>query len=197
MARILVIDDKESIREALVKLLEREGHEIELAENGKIGLDKFQESPFDLVITDIVMPDKEGIETIKDLRSLSPDVKIIAISGGGRTGNYGFLSVALKVGANSALPKPFKRAHFLHIVSDCLQEISVSTDATAFPVRQGGRVDVKRINIKGQGDGRNDAFHLQSWAQQTPPESQAAVLCATSTEGRRSARPWSHPRRAR
>lgn len=122
MARILVIDDEESVRDALVMLLEHEGHEIDSAVNGEIGLKKFQENPFDLVVTDIVMPDKEGIETIKDLRAISPDVRIIAISGGGRTGNTGFLDVALRLGADSAMLKPFNRGHFLHIVRDCLEK---------------------------------------------------------------------------
>lgn len=121
MARILIIDDEDTVRGALFTLLQREGHDVEFAENGNVGIQKFSESTFDLVITDIVMPEKEGIETIKDLRAMSPDVKIIGISGGGRSGNSGFLEMAFRLGANNTLSKPFSRKNLLHAVNDCLK----------------------------------------------------------------------------
>jgi DNA-binding NtrC family response regulator len=83
VARILVIDDDEQILRTLHQVLEMEGHEVLDAPNGKEGMRIFEEHGADLVVTDIVMPEKEGIETIKELHEGNPDLKIIAISGGG------------------------------------------------------------------------------------------------------------------
>lgn len=106
MARILIIDDDVVTREILNETLEAEGHSLASAGNGKTGLSLHREKPFDLIITDIIMPEMEGLETIRELRRLSPAVKIIAISGGGRLGSGGYLSLAKKFGADMTLPKP-------------------------------------------------------------------------------------------
>lgn len=116
MADILIIDDESMIRESLANLFEREGYSVEMAVDGADGLKKFAESPARIVVTDIVMPEKEGIETIRELRAQSPDVRIIAISGGGRRGNVQFLDVASKLGADAALAKPFTRAQITGLV---------------------------------------------------------------------------------
>lgn len=84
MTRILVIDDEPQVRAMLRQMLEREGYEVVEAEEGEEGMRRYREQPVDLVITDILMPQKEGIETIRALRRTNPGVKIIAISGGGR-----------------------------------------------------------------------------------------------------------------
>jgi len=84
MARILVIDDDIQILEMLGQTLEREGYEVVDALDGKEGMRLYREAPTDLVITDIVMPEKEGVETIMELKRDFPDVKIIAMSGGGQ-----------------------------------------------------------------------------------------------------------------
>ena len=94
MARILIIDDDEQVRRYLRKILEAQGHEVVAASDGKLGIELCREEPTDLIITDIFMPEKEGLETIGELRRDYPDVKIIAISGGGRTGNLDFLPLA-------------------------------------------------------------------------------------------------------
>ena len=86
MALILIIDDDDQIRRVLRKTLERDGYDVADAPNGKEGIRLYRENPADLVITDIIMPEKEGIETIRELRRDFPEVKIIAISGGGRIG---------------------------------------------------------------------------------------------------------------
>jgi len=83
MARILLIDDDAPVRRTLRKMLERQGYEVEEAPDGKAGLTLYQENPADLIITDLIMPEMEGIETIMELRRRFPDVKIIAMSGGG------------------------------------------------------------------------------------------------------------------
>ena len=120
MARILIIDDEEDVRAALVHILERDGHMVVEAGDGNEGLRRFRETPTDLVITDILMPDKEGIETIKDLRKIAPDLKIIAISGGGRIMNTSFLDLAEMLGADMTLKKPFQIDQFCKAVDDCL-----------------------------------------------------------------------------
>jgi DNA-binding response OmpR family regulator len=117
MARILVIDDEPQVRTVLLKSLERDGYQVMDAPNGEVGMKLFQEEPFDLVITDIVMPEKEGIETIGELRHYFPETKIIAISGGGQNlkANY-VLHTAKILGANCTLFKPFEIEEFLNAV---------------------------------------------------------------------------------
>jgi len=121
MARILVIDDETQVRTVLLKSLEREGYQVMDAPNGKVGMELIQEEPFDLVITDIVMPEKEGIETIGDLRHYFPETKIIAISGGGRNLKANnVLHTAEILGAHCTLSKPFEIEEFLDAVRHVL-----------------------------------------------------------------------------
>ncbi len=120
MARILVIDDEASIRTMLQQILERSGHEVAVAIQGEEGLTLCREHPVDLVITDIFMPEKEGIETILELRQQSPQTKIIAISGGGRAGKLDFLETAKNLGAHQTLAKPFERQEILDAVNAAL-----------------------------------------------------------------------------
>ncbi|HEY5079085.1 MAG TPA: response regulator [Opitutaceae bacterium] len=107
MARILVIDDDHGVRTMLSRTLAHCGHTVIEAENGKIGLDLFPSSNADLVITDLVMPEKEGLEVLAVLRKATPPVKVIAISGGGRHNATEYLNVARYLGASRVLAKPF------------------------------------------------------------------------------------------
>ena len=120
MARILLVDDEPLVIQTLSDALTTKGHEVVTAADGLDGMAKFKAGEFDLVITDIIMPDKEGIEFIMELRRHSPSVKIIAISGGGRTGNVEFLKMATKLGAVAALKKPIRLAEFYSVLSRCL-----------------------------------------------------------------------------
>ena len=107
MARILIIDDDALVRRVLRDWLEPHGHEIIEAENGNIGLKLYKQNPADLVITDIVMPDKEGIETIRELRRDFPNAKIIAVSGGGQLmPGSTCLTLAEGLGVQRTLAKP-------------------------------------------------------------------------------------------
>ena len=121
MARILIIDDEDQPRRMLQQVLIRAGYEVVEARDGNQGLQLFRVSQTDLIITDILMPEKEGLETIIDLRREFPAVKIIAISGGGRTGNLNFLEVAKRLGAQRTLQKPFELQEMLAAVRDLLQ----------------------------------------------------------------------------
>jgi DNA-binding response OmpR family regulator len=109
MARILIIDDDVQILNMLRQTLEREGHAVVDAPDGNEGLRLFRENPTDLIITDLIMPEKEGIETIMELRRDFPDVKIIAISGGGRLDPGQYLSIAKSFGAQYTFTKPVER----------------------------------------------------------------------------------------
>ncbi|MBN2011211.1 response regulator [candidate division KSB1 bacterium] len=119
-ARILVIDDDMEIRDMITSLLERADYDVIAAENGKEGMKQFSSKPTDLVITDIVMPEKEGIETIQELRGKYPNVKIIAISGGGRISANDWLKLAQAFGADIILSKPFRPNELLEAISSLL-----------------------------------------------------------------------------
>ena len=118
MTRILVIDDDQDIRDMLRRILEHAGYTVEEAANGDIGTKLFKANLPDLVITDIIMPEKEGIETIRDLRRIHPSVKIVAISGGGRVGPSDYLNAARMLGAKKTFTKPFSRQEILDTVQE-------------------------------------------------------------------------------
>jgi DNA-binding response OmpR family regulator len=120
MKRILVVDDDWQMREMMHQALARAGYDVVEAANGKIGMNIQRENPVDLVITDLIMPEKEGIETIRELRKDFPGLKIIAISGGGRAGADGYLSVAKTIGADRTLSKPFDLKQILDTVEELL-----------------------------------------------------------------------------
>lgn len=118
--RILIIDDDEQIRIILKQLMEWAGYEVMAAENGKVAMDIQREKPADLVITDLIMPEQEGLETISRLRKEFKDIKIIAISGGGRIGPEAYLPAALELGADRVFTKPFEIETVLGAVKELL-----------------------------------------------------------------------------
>jgi DNA-binding response OmpR family regulator len=120
MAKILVLDDEPAILLMIKKMLEKEGHEVDLALNGREGMELFEKNKPDLVITDIIMPEKEGLETILELRKKHPELKIIAISGGGRIGPQGYLPSAKYLGADLVFQKPLIQKEFVEAVSALL-----------------------------------------------------------------------------
>ena len=120
MAHILIIDDGALIRTILRQALEREGYKIADASNGKEGLRLHRQDMADLIITDILMPEKEGIETIMELKREFPDVKIIAISGGGMGAAEDYLHMANKLGAKFTFPKPVEIEKLLSAVKELI-----------------------------------------------------------------------------
>jgi DNA-binding NtrC family response regulator len=122
MGRILIVEDDKSVRELLREILRRAGHEVEAAGNGKEAIALYNDSPADLIITNILMPEKEGLETIQELRREDPDIKIIAISGGGQIGPADYLEVARRFGAMRTFSKPFDRKDLLKAVSELLEQ---------------------------------------------------------------------------
>ncbi|RME07220.1 MAG: response regulator [Deltaproteobacteria bacterium] len=107
MARILLVDDEASVLETLTEILESAGHDVTATERGEEALRLAEEHPFDIAIIDLIMPHKEGIETIMTFASRHPETKIIAISGGGRVAPDRYLAMARKLGARQTLAKPF------------------------------------------------------------------------------------------
>lgn len=120
MALLLVIDDDAGMRKLMVRILTGNKHRVIEAENGREGLKLMDEHKPDLVITDILMPQKEGIETIREVQERAPRTRIIAVSGGGTSQNLMFLDVARAFGADAVLAKPFRPAQLLAMVEQVL-----------------------------------------------------------------------------
>jgi DNA-binding response OmpR family regulator len=121
MARILVIDDDDEIRQMVEKMMVRAGHEVRLARNGEVALRLLAEALSDLIITDIFMPEKEGIETIREIKRDFPGVNIIAMSGGiAAMDSSVALRMAQGLGADRTVPKPIGKDELLAAVDALL-----------------------------------------------------------------------------
>lgn len=116
LARILVVDDEAAVRQLLRQALEGAGHEVREAPDGRAVDDRLREQPTDLLILDVFMPDREGLETLASVRRNHPQMKVIVISGGGSRGDLDILKTARKLGAHLVLPKPILRAELLAAV---------------------------------------------------------------------------------
>ena len=130
MARILIIDDESDVRAVMAKVLERAGHQVEVAENGAAGMSAYEASGADLIITDVIMPGQNGVDLVKQLRDARFGGRIIAISGGGNLASAGYapgaitttayLAAAAKGGADAVLSKPFERQELVDLVNSLL-----------------------------------------------------------------------------
>jgi DNA-binding response OmpR family regulator len=120
--RILIIDDDLAVRHTLTAVLEDRGYEVIAAANGQLGIAAFRRERPDLLVTDIVMPVKEGLQTIREIRQEQPDMRIIAISGGNRTERHDFLEIARELGAWDVIVKPFDPDDLAARVLRCLGE---------------------------------------------------------------------------
>ena len=111
MANILVVDDEAPVRNLLSDVLEKEGYTVFTAETGVEASTIYNSKDIDLIITDLVMPEKGGIDLIMELKKQDPNIKVIAISGGGGiTGRFDYLPIAKLVGATEIIAKPFQVA---------------------------------------------------------------------------------------
>lgn len=122
MDDILLIDDDEDFRGMLFKLLTKAGYQVVACHDGKEGVELFRKHPDFLVITDLIMPEQEGIETIMQLRREYPGVRIIAMSGGGKCSPDIYLESAVRLGACRAFTKPFDTREFLATVKELTQQ---------------------------------------------------------------------------
>jgi CheY-like chemotaxis protein len=121
MRSILVIDDDKLMCLAVARILISAGYNVTQAENGEEGLHLYRTGEFDLVITDLIMPDKEGIQIIRELRKENSDIRIIAMSAGGRGGASDYLKWARLMGAKQCLNKPITREVLLNAVTSVLE----------------------------------------------------------------------------
>ena len=120
MSKILVLEDDAALRGLLREALEQAGHEVANAADGDAGIRAFKKSPADLVITDIFMPEKDGLDVIRELKAGFPEVKSIAISGGGRLDKGTYLMAASGMGADHVLGKPFEIQDLVDAVREVL-----------------------------------------------------------------------------
>ena len=116
----MIVDDDPMIREMLTQAFKNENYDVIDAPDGKTALNKFSTENVDVVITDIIMPDMEGIETIRELRKIKPDAKIIAFSGGGSISPEGYLKIASSMGAQYTFQKPISIKELSEAVKDLL-----------------------------------------------------------------------------
>ncbi|GBE13521.1 MAG TPA: response regulator [Desulfobacteraceae bacterium] len=119
--RVLIVDDDEQIRALLQEVMEWAGFDVAVAENGRVAMRLQEQRPADLVITDLIMPEQEGLETITSLKRIYKDIKIIAISGGGRIGPEAYLPAALELGADRIFSKPFDVQEIVDAVKALLE----------------------------------------------------------------------------
>ena len=122
MSRILIIEDETVLRVLIKDVLENAGYEVATAADGNEGIQLFHEHPCDVVITDILMPEKEGLETILELNRYSPETVIIAISGGGAGLGDDLLDMAKDFGARYALKKPIVMRELVKLIQNMLNE---------------------------------------------------------------------------
>lgn len=120
MPTILIIDDDESTRETLRETLELEGHVVLEAENGRVGLEVAAANAVSVVITDMFMPEMDGLETIRELRKINPETGIVALSGGGRWRCSEPLEEACRLGVCKILTKPVRRKDIIAAITDCV-----------------------------------------------------------------------------
>lgn len=130
-ATVLVIDDDPMVLQALVILLEDHGFGVLVATDGVQGHDLYRQHRPDIVVTDIIMPEKEGVELTRELRREFPAAKIVAMSGGGRMGNSDYVAIAKGLGADAGLYKPFDDDEFIATLRSLLQPATPSAQNTA------------------------------------------------------------------
>ena len=136
MARVLVIDDDKLFVKLMVHALQERGHAVEFASDGAEGLRTFKASPFDVVVCDMLMPEQEGVETIRQLRQQNTDVRIVAISSGlRRAPSIDILHVASQFGADATLQKPFKLSQLVAAVDEVASTPKSQTAAHAEQAR--------------------------------------------------------------
>lgn len=120
MPSILLVDDDELVRNLLSEILRRADYEVEIAQNGQEAIKLYGERAYDLIVTDLLMPEKEGLEMIMELRRLHPEIRIIAMTGGGRMDPDALLNAASLFGAWRIMRKPFTPEEFIQAVTEHL-----------------------------------------------------------------------------
>ncbi len=120
VARILLIEDDDAVRRMLLLTLQRQGHEVVQARDGNEGITLQKDDPADVVLTDVIMPERDGLEAIMEMRRRNRDVRIVAMSGGGRVCAADYLEIAHRMGVVATLRKPFSDAELSAAISAAL-----------------------------------------------------------------------------
>ncbi|MFP4563293.1 MAG: response regulator [Spirochaetia bacterium] len=131
MPKVLVIDDDVQVRQMLTHVLEEAGYGVKVASDGGEGVRIYRKSPVDVVILDVIMPDKEGVETLQELKSFDPGLKTIAISGGGRNRPGDYLNVMRALGAQEIFEKPVSKEKLLEAVRSLYRRSLWETHGTS------------------------------------------------------------------
>jgi DNA-binding response OmpR family regulator len=131
LATVLVVDDDPMVLQAVTLLLEDHGFQVLTATDGVQGLLLYRKHRPDVVVTDIIMPEKEGIALTRELRHEFPDARIVAMSGGGRMGNSDYVHIAQALGADAGLYKPFDDDELVGVIRALLSPITVSRQISA------------------------------------------------------------------
>ena len=118
---ILLVDDDEQFCAMLSEALTGEGFQVREASDGRQGIKLYEEQPAHIVISDLIMPEKEGLEMIVEMKRLHAGVKVIAISGGGRGSSQNYLKMAKAFGAQIVLPKPFSHREIVEAINQVLE----------------------------------------------------------------------------
>lgn len=122
MAKILLVDDDELVRYAITRVLTAAGHEVDVAEDGLKALRKLKASSHDLVLTDIIMPERDGLELLREVRVLDPKIPVLVMTGGGEIMGMDYLLFAERLGANAVIAKPFENAVLLGKIDSLLNK---------------------------------------------------------------------------
>lgn len=117
--RILVVDDEQDIRDVSCLLLEKSGYEAVSIEGGQAALDAMEKGTFDMVLTDMLMPDMDGVELITEIRRRNPEQTIVAMSGGGHAPKESYLQIAKLYGVQGVIPKPFNQKKLVEALIEC------------------------------------------------------------------------------
>jgi CheY-like chemotaxis protein len=136
MTRVLLVDDDSIVLDTLCQILEAAGYDVQPANSGAMGLQSYQVKRPDVVITDVIMPEMDGIEFIKRLRDIDPAAKIIAISGGSGRGYFENLEAVRRLTPVAILPKPFAKATLLSLIEKCVMDGAIERARAAASVEQ-------------------------------------------------------------
>ncbi|MFT5392097.1 MAG: two-component system chemotaxis response regulator CheY [Gammaproteobacteria bacterium] len=117
---VMVIDDEPAVRSLIQHILVEAGYRVEAVPDGAVALARLEACAPDVVITDVVMEPLDGIEVMRDIRKLLPEIPIIAMSGGGRLGSNQYLQMCVRLGAKSTIEKPFRPGELLRVVEDAI-----------------------------------------------------------------------------
>lgn len=144
MTTVLIIDDESLLRTTLRSMLEKEHFIVQEAADGRTGLALWRQSPTDVVLTDIFMPNKDGIEVILEIKRTRPQAKIIAMTGGGQTRQWEMVPAAILLGADRTIQKPFDKKTLLAVIKEVLHDPPCPAEETPTPGSHSGIAPVSR-----------------------------------------------------